>query len=93
MRSSVSGSFSLCFWRNLSLVKGAAEVTSQHEIPQEAMRQAQEGAARCCSEQVASALGTGDTQAQLGCPRSQEAFPAPELFSSSRTRGGPANRK
>lgn len=59
MCSDVSGSFSLCFWRDLSLVKGAAEVTSQCEIPQEVMGQLQEGAARCCLEQAASAPGRG----------------------------------
>jgi len=45
MCNNVSGSFSLCFWRNLSLVKGAAEMTPQHEILWAVIRQLPQGAA------------------------------------------------
>lgn len=37
--NSISGSFCLVFWRNLSLVKGTAELTPQHRVLQEDRRQ------------------------------------------------------
>lgn len=60
MCSDVSGSFSLCFWRDLSLVKGAAEVTSQPEIPHGAVT----GRSR------SMLLGAGGlSHGQRGCPQ------------------------
>lgn len=46
MCNNVSGSFSLCFWRNLSLVKGAAEMTLQHEMLRAVIRWLQQGEAQ-----------------------------------------------
>lgn len=73
MCSDASASFSLCSWRNSSLVEGAAEVTSRREIPQEVMRELQEGAAWWPQAQVTG--GSRGSQSSFCCSRAHPAEP------------------